>query len=475
MSSPLPPLTGLACALLLVSAPAAAAPPQGPPAPAAAHVASLLNDVPVLGTFGADASHAAWTAVKQLGSPAAQLRAVRARKLRHTVCPDLVDLRALVLSTGAPFGFRDDHRGRSWARPSLALVLFEALERFTAERPTQRVTLGDISQPGCGQLEHGTLVRDVSGDDALALLARARLKLSAPTVVDEVPARAFPGEADRFDTGDERLRIERVVTARGDRRDAHLTLRVAERRHRLLGVATAEDLAAMSADTRRVAKRANVVEQRRVWTDEGGERVPHWLTHWVDRRARIQVVAISVDKPGRRFSADDALELRWSSWRPKQPGSFPGEVRWVRSEAAEASPWERWRLVYEAGHISHHSGLDADLGYVTVDNARHFAVDLDAMDVAGTWRWFELLVEVGDALGHPVELILVDAKVRRHLARNLPRKARRGALFTRILRVSGGHDGHHHLRLTASPRAAERRAAAALDARIARAERRAHP
>lgn len=488
MNSALPSL--LVAALLLAGAPAHAAspspplasrslapspPPPPPTAETLARAGALLADVPILRTFRVDASDAAWSAVKRLSSPASQLRAVGARKLRHTVCSDLVDLRALVHATGAPFSFRDDHRGRSWARASLALVLFEALDRFARERPGQRVSLGDISQPGCGQLDHGTLVRDLQGEAALALLDRARVSLSAPTVVDELRARAFPGEADRFETGDERIRVERVVVARGQRVDADLRLRVAERRHMALSPPTADDVATLEADTRRIATRRNVVAQTRTWSDDRGERLARWRTHWVDRRARRQLVAITADKPTRRFTADDALELRWSAWRPKQPGSFPGEVRWLRAPADAPAPWERWRLVYEAGHISHHSGLDADLSYVTADNERHFAVDLEAMDVAGTWRWFELLVEAGEALGHPVELILIDAKVKRHLAKNLPAKARRSPLFTRILRISGGHDGHHHLRLAASTRSGERRAAAALVARIARAERRVHP
>jgi len=77
------------------------------------------------------------------------------------------------------------------------------------------------------------------------------------------------------------------------------------------------------------------------------------------------------------------------------------------------------------------------------------------MDVPATWRWFELLVTVADELGSPVEMILVDPSVKRHLAAHLPRRALKTALWTRIIRLAGGHDGHHHLRILAADARAE--------------------
>jgi len=111
--------------------------------------------------------------------------------------------------------------------------------------------------------------------------------------------------------------------------------------------------------------------------------------------------------------------------------------------------------------VSHHGGLDVDLSYVTRDNTRHFAVDPDAMDVDATWRWFELLDATGRELGTPIEMILVDPKIKRHLAAHLPAKVRKSALWNKIVRLADGHDGHHHLRLaatTAKDEAAARRA-----------------
>ncbi|PIE18748.1 MAG: hypothetical protein CSA66_04095, partial [Proteobacteria bacterium] len=73
--------------------------------------------------------------------------------------------------------------------------------------------------------------------------------------------------------------------------------------------------------------------------------------------------------------------------------------------------------------------------------------------------WLELLVETGRDLGTPVALILVDRKVKRHLREHLPHGALRSPLYRKILRLSGGHDAHHHLRLEAVSPEAERHAA----------------
>ena len=100
----------------------------------------------------------------------------------------------------------------------------------------------------------------------------------------------------------------------------------------------------------------------------------------------------------------------------------------------------------EAGHITHLSGIDADLSYVTTGNARHFAVDLGAMDVPATWRWFTLLDETARTLGTPIEVILVDPAIRRHLLANLPKSVKKTRTW-RLIGLSPGHDGHHHLRL----------------------------
>jgi len=63
------------------------------------------------------------------------------------------------------------------------LVLSESMKRFSAEmrkdglKVDGLITIGDVSQPGCGQLAHGVLVQEVSGKAGDELLAKAEASL----------------------------------------------------------------------------------------------------------------------------------------------------------------------------------------------------------------------------------------------------------------------------------------------------------
>jgi len=426
-------------------------------------LSGILRGVPPLIHRSPDAIADAWDAIKNTSGPSRQLDLLDERGLDHAVCDGLVDLRAEVLARHATFGFRDNVRGRSWGRPSLARLLLEAMRRLNADFPGKTIAIGDVSQPGCGQLDHGTLVHTVTGDDATRLVNHARVVLGRPTVVEVVPARRFGSEADRFEPGD-RVEIERTVLGQDRGDDGALTLRVATRRRRWAGTLTSEDLGELQDILRRSATRRNKADERRTVTvDADGMAAERWVTHFVDSGKRRQVVAITRDRVRRRLDLEDALEIRVSHWSAKKPASFKGETRYRPVAFPGAPPrWDRWRQVYEAGHISHHGGRDADLSYVTRDNTRHFAVDIEAMDVDATWRWFQLLVAVGEELGTPVDMILVDPAIKRHLGRHLPTSAKRTDLWRRVIRLSRGHDGHHHLRILPADARTEARARRAL-------------
>lgn len=427
--------------------------------------------LPRLERTSAREAQAAWTAVKDLAGAASQLEAVGKKRLAQKACDDLVDLRA-VADAGAlaGFSFRDNVRGRSWARPTLALLLSEAMKRFQAEYPGRVVAIGDVSQPGCGQLEHGVLVKDVQGKAAEALLDAARLTLSEWAVVEVLRARDFPWEADRFGPPDERVLVTtRLIAKDGDGED--LRLRTARTRHRELAAPTGDEVLALEREVVHLVKGTRVSTRKVTSVDQAGASSDLWMSHWV--APPRQLVLITRTKPGRRLDWADVVEVRVSNWQDKKPGSFPDEVRWVVERVAAATPppgpakarkpapptpasavtFSRWALMYEAGHITHLSGIDADLSYVTIGDTRHFAVDLEAMDVAATWRWLEILEATGRTLGTPVDAFLVDAKVKRHLERTLPtlgpdalRKAKRSKAW-RLLTLVGGHDAHHHLRI----------------------------
>ncbi len=407
-----------------------------------------------------------WTEIKDLGSLKGQLAAVREKRARAQVCDGLVNLRGLTGAGGAlaGLGFRDGYRDRGWARPTLARVLAEARERFRRERPDRDITVGDVTQPGCGQLDHGVVIREVEGPMAEAWLAAARPYRGALASIRLARAADYPREGARFADPNLRLRIHAEARGVLRRKGAPTRLRLAETRYRE-GLAE-PDAPGLEASFGRLVRK-NLLIHYFIVTDSGGSM---GLWHFVDPKKGQQLEVMTPAPVGRRRGPPplprlaDAVEVRIARWQDKKPGSFPGEVLWIR----QTDGWQPWSQVAEAGHISHLSGLDVDIAYVTRDNQRHFAVDPAAMDVPGTWRWFEVLVTVARELKAPVESILVDRVILDHLRANLPMSGRdslkRHPLW-RLIAVSPGHDGHHHVRIAEPAPRTEALARAALEGR----------
>jgi len=451
--------------------------------PGAAHAGEKRPDraeLPPLESTSAHAAQGLWTAVKALGGIGRQLDAISKKRLVTKVCTDLVDLRMLAdggALTG--FAFRDNVRGRSWARPTLALVLAEAMRRFQREYPGRVVAIGDVSQPGCGQVEHGVLIQEVRGEAAKRLIDLAHLELSARVLTEVRRASYFPWESDRFGLPEERVLVTTRLlgkTLAGE----ELSLRVARTRHRELAAPAPEERIALADELGRLMRGTRVVQRKVQSVDAAGVSTALWLSHWVSEPAGRQVVLVTRNRPRRRLDWGNVVEVRLASWQDKKPGSFPDEVRWVVQQVTpepsigleQAAPplpiaavtFQRWALLYEAGHISHLSGIDADLSYVTLGDARPFAVDLEALDVPATWRWLEIVVATARELGTPVDAILVDPKIKRRLEQGLPptgpgslTRAKKGPAW-RLLKLAAGHDAHHHLRLVEATAAAERAA-----------------
>jgi murein endopeptidase len=482
------PLTLLS--VLTLGAPAHADPRRTePPSSRSVRVPELIDT-------RATESQKAWMKVKGL-APRQQAVAIASRKLSAMRCTDLVDARELSAKGKLDsFDFRDNVRGRGWGRPTLMLLLSEAMKRFSAEMRKEGlkvdglITIGDISQPGCGQLAHGVLVQEVSGKAGDELLAKAEPVDGELLVRDILRASDFPWEADRFGPPAERvLVLTRILGVREE--GPSKLVRVAKSRHRELSAPSPEDVGAFAKEVAALASEpAASVEKtsRRIARKDGAGAVEAvWVSHHIAPQKKRQVVLVTRKKPGRRIDWGDIVEVRLANWQDKKPGSFPEEVRWEAQPRTEvtvstvdaktkrppkATPvpptrveWVRWQLLNEAGHISHISGVDADLSYVTRGNVRHFAVDLPMMDAPRTFRWFEILDETARELGTPVETILIDPKVRQHLRANLPMKGRDGKQKSRVwklLALSGGHDAHHHVRIVEASPAKEKAALKAL-------------
>ena len=422
----------------------------------------------------------AWLKVKHLASPAAQAAAIRRGGIEQLACRNLVDFKDVARRTGADFLFRDAFRGRSWARPALARVLVRSLERFRQEYPESALSIGDIAQPGCGQVAYGTLVQqwgtgeaaDAAAPDHQHLRQQIRRVLGEALVVEHAVSGDFPLESDRFSAPSTPILIERRVLGHSGLDAANTSsptsataaaatptlLRTATRRFARDPLPNKpkraqRQVAAMLKLVRRLLEEGELVrhELARSWDPVAGLERTAMVQHRVDRERGRQVLVVATRPMLGRLDLSQVAELRISAWRPGKPESFRGETRWrpLRNAAGEITGWDRWHMLAEAGHSSHDGGRDADISFVTTTNQGLHKVRLKPMDVAATWRWLQIVDETARDLGTPVEQILVGKKVRAWLARKLPRELKESALWRTTVQVVPGHDAHHHLRLAA--------------------------
>lgn len=446
-------------------------PPEPPPEPREHGLNGLLAAVPPLLWRHADSVEDDWYRVKAILDLADQARAVQNAKLEQTACKGLVNVRAVDASK-AKFGYRDDVRGRTWARPVVGRILADALSILRQDVPEKYITIGDVSQPGCGQLEHGTLVRLLTDDQkpivtrpgepaspervgaATAMINQARLKYGVPTVMELRQARELKGEVYRCAFPDEPVLIEHRIVAQDRTSEGKLLLKTVSRRYRPMLAPDEGDVAKFRSRVLKLMRAGAVLSQRKVpsWDPELGD-IEVWVTHWASARLKQQMQVVSTKKLSRSFELSDLIEVRRAKWHARKPGSFKGERRWMAHTGEDGTQhWHRWKKMYEAGHITHLAGRDADLSYVTEDNGSHFRVNMSAIHVPHTWKWFLAMNQAAKAAGVSIDRIIVDRKVKRKLMAGLPKRIRRTPLWRKV-RVVSGHDGHHHVRFTrASPR-----------------------
>jgi hypothetical protein len=451
--------------------------PLADPASASVAPSQSAVQVPELTWLPAPELERAWAGIASQGDLAAQEWALRHSVLTRAACPDLVDLRTSV--AGPAFAWRDQYRGRSHVRPALARVFWQARQKFRAEHPEAIVSLGDLAQPGCGQIAYGTLVRmlrDEPGQpgDATRMLAQVRPVLGAPMVVQWLPGRDFPLERERFRNPDEPILVEQRLIGVAQDASGATVVRVATRRY-------AEPPAPkkprkwkrtvqhMLKDVKSLWTHGRLVRQELVATTlQGGTAARRWLLHRVDAAHKRQLVIVATKRPGQTFSLDGIEELRLSRWQPHKPESFRGEVRWLPQVGGEGQGadgqrlWRRWKVLIEADHLSHMTGRDADVAFITHDNKNLHKVALKDLDAQASWRWLELLVQTGQELGTPVEHILVAKSIKRTLLRKLGKSLRESTLWRDVLVEAKGHDDHFHLRLTQPSAAADAQALVAL-------------
>jgi len=237
-----------------------AAPPEPkeppPPLPAEHGQSGLLQAIKPTLWRPAMVVENAWNALKKIPEQEVVHEELRRSKLQRIACNGLIDFRSLDAKKIPPFGYRDNTRNRSWVRPTVARVLIEGLEKLRTEFPDVHLSIGDLSQAGCGQLSHGSLIRYIADNGSKSLIegpnsrkkhgpATQILNASVyqwgmPTAQELVSASALGVEASRLETLDEHVLIEHNILSQGDTPSGHLYLKVATQRFRPLLITDGE-------------------------------------------------------------------------------------------------------------------------------------------------------------------------------------------------------------------------------------------
>ena len=435
-----------------------------PPIPAEHGTSGLLQAIKPTLWRPAMVVENAWNALKKIPEQELVHEELRRSKLERIACRGLINFRALDASKIPPFGYRDTTRDRGWVRPTVARVMIEGLSKLREEFPDVVLSVGDLSQAGCGQLSHGSLIRYTADNDikglvqgppsaakhgpATQLLNASVFSWGRPTAQELVLAKDLGVEATRLETPEEHVLVEHHILSQGETPSGELYLKVATQRYRPLLITDGESPKSMLSDLRFMMKEGTLVASSKVqdWRSESGKNL--WSYHWVHPARKRQMRILSQTKIKKRLRVNKLVEVHASRWQNKKPDSFPGLVRWfpARDSVEGSLKWSGWRQLYEAGHQTHLAGRDADLSYVTRNNAGHFAIDIHGIDLDKSWRWFEILDETSRQLGARVDRILVAPSVWRLFKAKFKKSKKRSRIW-RLLRRVGGHDAHHHVRI----------------------------
>ncbi|MGB0589469.1 MAG: hypothetical protein ACPGU1_07305 [Myxococcota bacterium] len=402
--------------------------------------------------------------IKRDGDLREQHKRLHGQHARPSGTTDLVDLWRWENKGLPPFGRRDRVRQRTWVTRTMAAVLIRAWELFHAKHPAARLTVGDLAQPFGGNILHNVLVRKVGGEDALRLLNQARLEGGRWIVEEHLSASDFGPEISRFESPEDAVLVRHELTAQLDE-GGPLGLRTSTIRYTFPRRVTAEEQSSAFGTFAAIAKRGTRVSSEVVrHFGESGETERRWRDHWVDSAKKRQLITYSRKRQKKRLRMRDVETARMAKWQQRKPGSLPREQRWVR-EAPDAHgdrAWTRWQAMREAGHVSHMSGSDADISFVTHRNTRHFAIDLSVFNAELTWAWFQSVEAAAKELGTAIDVVLISRPIIRALERHLSPAQERSALW-RKMRRAAGHDAHHHLRLEAPTKRSDARARALLE------------
>lgn len=407
--------------------------------------ASVLGALPPLRRAPALDVGRAWVAAKGVPDTAEQARHVEERRLLALVADDLLPITTLSDAFGRTLRLRDRWRNRGWASPELVAVIGRAAELLAERMPGVMVTVGDISQEGGGQIPYGARVQILRDGPlrtpASDLLARTHVRFGRVERVETVdPQEAFPIEASRFASFEDPVLVDTRVTAASDCEGCPLEARVETRRFWLADPKEGKRVGRWLVELNRQLRGATVVSRSR--EGQGAERLHRAVFIQGDRQ--VEVIARRRPAPGLRLA--DLVEVRRATLDPKKPGVAISESRFLPEQTADGTRVVVWRALYEATHVSHLSGRDADISYVTTSIPYQFTKEIGEIDVEGSRAWIEILAEAASDVGATVDGMLIDPRVRSRLSKGMP-KARKEHPAWGMIRSSRGHDSHIHLRL----------------------------
>lgn len=413
----------------------------------------VLSALPPLKRLPVAKITAPWKELKELRDTAEQHRQIAQRSLLARVADDLTPVTSLDDAFGTNLRRRDMWRGRVWARPAMLAVLRRASQLLAERLPGTIVTVGDVAQEGGGQIAFGTQVRLLRDGPirtpARDLLARAQLHLGRVETVDIVdPHLAFPVEASRFAEFEDPVILERRVTAvepcarpgHEEGAECPLTIRVETRRYWLdepIGERRAKRLL---AEIRRALRVGTVVE--RVKAERPGGHLDR--TTFVQGKNVVEVFARK--RPSGKLALRDVVEVRRATLDASKPGVAVRESRYLPEDGPDGLQLVVWREQYEATHVSHMGGLDADISYVMSGIDYQFTRQIEELDVEASRTWIETVVDAARDVGATVDRILIDPRVRWRLVKGMSRERKKHPAWG-LIRSSRGHDSHMHLRL----------------------------
>ena len=228
-----------------------------------------------------------WSTLTRIKDPTHQLKAFYRSSLLHRACVGLIDFRQRTQATRyLKINFRDNYRGRSWAQPQLADTLILAAKRLRRKHKNVRMMVGDISQPGCGPLMYGELVRFIEdthdASDATTLLNQALWHYGHPVALRTTTRRG------------KQITHQARILAHDFNNQGKLQLRISESRSIDLGFVKKRKKQKTLPRLGERLPKAVLADSRRVVHQGVSGRVRKlWRQHWVWPSRKRQMVSFS--------------------------------------------------------------------------------------------------------------------------------------------------------------------------------------